>query len=256
MTRTTPGLDSRNPFPESSERQYRLSASLLAGRTGRGVRIAVVDSGVHAGHPHIGRIAGGASFDDDGRPGGDFVDRLGHGTAVAAAIHEKAPEAELLAVKVFDRSLSSTGRALAAAIRWTVSADVGLVNLSLGTTNRDHRDALEEAVGQATAAGAIVVAAAPDAGHDWLPGGLPGVVAVALDWECARDACDVSANPGGRVIIRASGYPRPIPGVPPERNLKGQSFAVANATGLLALAIETTSVKSIKDLIAAICRAV
>jgi hypothetical protein len=38
-----------------------------------------------------------------------------------------------------------------------------------------------------------------------------------------------------RRIVRASGYPRPIPGVPPERNLKGISFAVANATGLLCL---------------------
>ena len=242
MTRTTPGLDSRNPFPESS------------GRTGRGVRIAVVDSGIHAGHPHIGRIAGGASFDDDGRPGGDLVDRLGHGTAVAAAIHEKAPEAELLAVKVFDRSLSSTGRALEAAIRWAATADVALVNLSLGTTNRDHRDALEDAVGQAAEAGAIVVAAAPDAAHDWLPGGLRGVVGVALDWDCARDACKVSVEPDGRLRISASAYPRPIPGVSPERNLKGQSFAVANATGLLALAIERTSVKSITDLIVALGR--
>jgi hypothetical protein len=34
--------------------------------------------------------------------------------------------------------------------------------------------------------------------------------------------------------LRASGYPRPIPGVPPERNLRGVSFAVANATGVIA----------------------
>jgi hypothetical protein len=34
--------------------------------------------------------------------------------------------------------------------------------------------------------------------------------------------------------LRAAGYPRPIPGVPPERNLKGVSFAVANATGAIA----------------------
>jgi hypothetical protein len=232
--------------------RFRLSLSSLAGRAGRGVRIAVVDSGVHAGHPHISRIAGGASFDDDGRRGEDVVDRLGHGTAVAAAIHEKAPEAELLAVKVFDRSLSSTGRALEAAIRWAATADVALVNLSLGTTNRDHRDALERAVAEAAAAGAIVIAAAPDTAHDWLPGGLAGVVAVALDWECARDACEVSVDPEGRVLIRASGYPRPIPGVPPERNLKGQSFAVANATGLVALAIENARHRSIADVIAAL----
>ncbi len=35
-------------------------------------------------------------------------------------------------------------------------------------------------------------------------------------------------------MCRASGYPRPAPGIPPERNLKGLSFAVANVTGALA----------------------
>jgi hypothetical protein len=37
-----------------------------------------------------------------------------------------------------------------------------------------------------------------------------------------------------RWAYRASGYPRPIPGVPPERNLSGISFAVANVTDWLA----------------------
>lgn len=41
------------------------------------------------------------------------------------------------------------------------------------------------------------------------------------------------------MVARASGYPRPIPGVPPERNLKGISFAVANVTGVLARAMAT-----------------
>jgi Subtilase family len=234
--------------------RYRLSLSSLAGRTGRGVRIAVVDSGVHAGHPHLGRIAGGAAFDDDGRPIEDVVDRLGHGTAVAAAIHEKAPEAELLAVKVFDRALASTGRALEAAIGWAATSGVALVNLSLGTTNVNHRDALELAVRQAAAAGAVVIAAAPDADHEWLPGGVPGVVSVSLDWACARDSCDVAIDPDGRVRIHASGYPRPIPGVPPDRNVKGLSFAVANATGLMALASEGVRLRSVADLVGAIER--
>ena len=41
--------------------------------------------------------------------------------------------------------------------------------------------------------------------------------------------------------LLASGFPRPIPGVPPERNLSGISFAVANVTGFLALVCETDS---------------
>jgi len=38
----------------------------------------------------------------------------------------------------------------------------------------------------------------------------------------------------GTTVYRASGWPRPIPGVPPLRNLNGISFAVANVTGILA----------------------
>ncbi len=38
----------------------------------------------------------------------------------------------------------------------------------------------------------------------------------------------------GAVTFRASGFPRPIPGVAPEKNLKGLSFAVANTTGVVA----------------------
>ena len=212
-----------------------LALADFAGRTGRGVRVAVIDSGVHATHPHVGGVSGGVAFDTDGREHEDVVDRLGHGTAVAAAIREKAPEAEILAVKVFDRSLSATGTALVRAIEWAAAHSAALVNLSLGTTNQHHRAALAEAVARASAAGAIVVAAAPEPSACWLPGALPGVVAVEVDWDCPRDACRVSAD---GLRLRASGYPRPIPGVSPERNLKGLSFAVANVTGLLALALD------------------
>ena len=76
-------------------------------RTGRGVRVAVIDSGVNATHPHVGEVAGGIAIDEQGVERADYLDRLGHGTAVTAAIREKAPDAELFAVKVFDRSLST-----------------------------------------------------------------------------------------------------------------------------------------------------
>jgi len=208
------------------------------GRTGRGIRIAIIDSGVHATHPHVGGIVGGTGFDDNGLEHDDFVDRLGHGTAVAAAIHEKAPGAALLGVKVFDRSLTATGHALAAAIRWSIAQRVHIINLSLGTTNAAHRPLLEDVVSAAAQAGITVVAAAPDEQHAWLPGGITGVVAVELDWACPRDVCHVRHDEHGQVRVRASGYPRPIPGVPPEHNLRGVSFAVANVTGLLAQARE------------------
>jgi hypothetical protein len=84
------------------------------------------------------------------------------------------------------------------------------------------------------------VVAAEEHGVRWLPGTLDDVVSVRLDWSLSRDTCVVEAGPEGTsgIRVRASGLPRPVPGVSPERNLKGLSFAVANATGLLALAME------------------
>ena len=217
-------------------------------RTGRGVRVAVVDSGIHAAHEHVRGIAGGVAFDATGARSDDVVDRLGHGTAVAAAIREKAPDVELLAVKVFDQTLAATGRALVEAIRWSTAHQAALINLSLGTVNRDHEPALAAATADAADRGAIVVAAAPEDQRRWLPGALSGVLAVELAWSCPRDTCEILSMPDGSVRLRASGYPRPIPGVPPERNLKGLSFAVANASGFLALAIEGQTLGSLSDL--------
>jgi len=212
----------------------------LRPRTGRGVRVAVIDSGVHAAHPHVGGVIGGVGIDASGRVHDDIVDRLGHGTAVTAAIREKAPEAEIWCVKVFDRELAASAQALVIAIDWALNRQAQLVNLSLGTANPAHEASLRDAVCRARAAGAWIVAAGEQDGIRWLPGSLDGVVSVTLDWTLPREVCAIEPPLGDVPTIRAraSGYPRPIPGVPPERNLKGLSFAVANATGLLALAIE------------------
>ena len=214
-----------------------LRASTLQGRTGRGIRIAVIDSGIHPDHPHIGRIEAGVAFDAAGVERTDTIDRVGHGTAVAAAIHEKAPDATLIAVKIFDRGLVATGAALVSAIRWSLEAGAHFINLSLGTTNVDRRAELESVVADAYVNGTSIVAAAPTPEHLWLPGALPTVIAVELDWTCPREECVLIRHDDGRIRIRASGYPRPIPGVPPEHNVRGQSFAVANATGLFALTL-------------------
>jgi subtilisin family serine protease len=198
------------------------------------VRVAIVDSGVHAGHPHVGGVWGGIGIDDAGGVHDDYVDRLGHGTAVAAVIREKAPDAELYAIKVFDRELAATGAALVAACERAREAGAHLVNLSLGTRNPDHEPDLSAAVARLLAGGIMVIAAGEQDGVRWLPGSLPGVIAVTLDWSVPREDCRQVTGPAGAIGFRASGYPRPIPGVPPERNLKGLSFAVANVTGWLA----------------------
>ena len=212
------------------------------------VRIGVIDSGVNAGHPHIQGVAGGVGITRDGREEADYVDRIGHGTAVAAVIREKAPDAEIFAVKIFHDRLATGIETLVRAIEWSVENGMHLINLSLGTSNPDHEAALRAAVERVREKGITLVAAYEDGGVRWLPGCLPvgqasspvvgrrkaGLAPVALDWDCPRDEYRTDKLPDGRTLFRASGFPRPVPGLPPERNLKGISFAVANVTGILA----------------------
>jgi len=216
---------------------------------GRGVRIAIIDSGVHVGHPHVQEVAGGVAIGVDGSEHPDYVDRLGHGTAVTAAIKEKAPDAELFAVKVFDRVLATEVAALVRAIDWAARSHIHLVNLSLGTARAEHEDVLGEAVKRAARAGVVVIAAGQSDGVRWLPGSLPGVVSVQVDWSCARDRYRVGASASGEIVFQASGFPREIPGVPPALNLKGVSFAVANMTGFAARALEARPGSSLEELV-------
>lgn len=209
------------------------------------VRVAVIDSGVHATHPHIGGLAGGLGIDDAGHIHDDYVDRLGHGTAVAAAIREKAPAAELIAIKVFDRELAATGAALVSAFECAIEQGAHIINLSLGTQNPAHEASLARVVRDARAAGTIVVAAGEQDGVRWLPGAIEGVWPVLLDWSVAREECRVTLRSGSRPVFYASGFPRPIPGVPPDKNLKGLSFAVANVTGLIAATMSPLDVAAV-----------
>ncbi len=183
---------------------------------GARVRIAVIDSGVHSSHPHVSRV-------DGGWPENDFLDRLGHGTAVMAAIQEKAPDAEYFAVRVFDRELRTNIDTLLAAIQWSIDHQMEIINLSLGTSNPAHAEKLVPFISSA-------IFVSPAGAY---PGDLPGVIRVAEDPACPRDEYRVDGN-----TFYASSYPRPMPGVPPERNLNGVSFAVANMTGIAARACE------------------
>jgi subtilisin family serine protease len=217
-----------------------LQAFGLRSVSGRPVRVAIIDSGVYADHPHVQGIAGGVSL-IAGAAADDYLDRNGHGTAVAAAIREKAPAAELVAVKIFDRELAASAGDLARALEWAAGRQVDLINLSLGSTNPAHAERFARALAIVQDAGAAVVSAATQGGLPSLPGSLQPVVAVEVDWSCPRDEVIVDATGAGVLRLRASGYPRPIPGVPPERNVKGVSFAVANATGIVARLLSVAS---------------
>ncbi len=216
--------------------RFTLDKPPFQSRTGRGIVVAVLDSGVHADHPHIGGIQGGISLSGDSV---DLVDRIGHGTAVAAAIREKAPGVELLAIKVFHRLLATNADVLARAIVWAADHGATIINSSLGTTNTGHAERLASAVEHATAKGAIIVSAYESNGASFLPGSLPGVIGVVSDPNLERDEIRLESRDVGTPIVHAAPFPRPIPGVPRERNLSGVSFAVANVSGFFARAAES-----------------
>ncbi|MYD71570.1 MAG: S8 family serine peptidase [Acidobacteria bacterium] len=212
--------------------------------------VGVIDSGIHAGHPHIGAVSTGAGFKRDGTVHDDVVDRLGHGTAVAAAIQDLAPGVQVCPLRVFDRALDTSVEALVAAIERAAGLGLPLVNLSLGTTAPSHADVLTAAIGRAYAGGTVLVAAGSDRNVDWLPGtlDLEGVLRVELDWSRPRGTYVVTGEPAAPVF-RTCGYPRSIPGVDPERNLKGLSFAVANMTGTAAGLMMETGVRDFSALV-------
>jgi subtilisin family serine protease len=196
------------------------------------VRIGIIDSGVWTDHPHIGGIAGGATVEPDSYLPG-YVDFLGHGTAIAALIHALTPSAELLAVRVFDRTLATSIDRVIRAIDWCLLNDVQIVNLSLGTGNPAHYELFAAAVERTENADGALVSAYETNGRPLLPGSMPGAIGVKADEECPRNEYHcIESN--GSLVFSASPYPLDIPGVPRNHNLNGVSFAVAHISAHLA----------------------
>ena len=188
-------------------------------------RVAILDSGIHASHPHVMGVKAGFNATGVGSET-EWMDRMGHGTAVAGAIRALAPEAEFLAVKIFEGGLRTNLDVILRGVEWALEQGAELINLSLGTTNAGHAGRLAEWVQR----GAIWVSAASANGAEAYPGVLPGVIGIELDATLEREERREIAE----MRFAASPYPREIPGVSRERNLQGISFAVANVTGLLA----------------------
>lgn len=214
------------------------------------IKVAIIDSGVHPDHPHItaSALQAGFAVTSDGQiseSGHIPLDRLGHGTAVCAAVQEKAPDATIMPVQVFHESLRASALALVCAMDEAVARGAQILNLSLGTTNMAHAPLFAASLRRAAAQGVLVIAASQTAdGTPCLPAALadscPNLLGVDLDWDVPRHTyrwhTHQHAHGGNSARLVASGYPRPIEGVPLRRNLYGISFAVAQATGFAARA--------------------
>ena len=190
----------------------------LRDMTGKGIRIAVVDSGIAPAHPHVGAVSPGVALVGD--DASDTADRMGHGTAVSAAIRDLAPDAELIPVRVLDRELATSARILSRAILWAVEARVHIVNLSLGTSNEAHVPLFRDALHEARTHGVCVISAANHGGTPWYPGALANAFGVVASAAISRRQLRVARTPAG-AVVETSPLPRPIEAVPVERNLTG-----------------------------------
>jgi len=212
----------------------------LAGATGRGVVVAVLDSGVNAGHPHVGAVERGVSVSmGEGRAivfGKDYSDLTGHGTACAAVIRGWAPDCRLIAVRVLDDRLLSDTSLVAAGLEWAVSRGADVVNMSLGTYGEETLGKLEELCRKAAGSAVVLVASATDGDVIPAPARFSSVISVAPCFEAREVTLEGGDRPG--VDFKAYPYPRGIPGLSREMNFKGPSFASAHVSGIACLVKE------------------
>ncbi|WP_112641059.1 type VII secretion-associated serine protease mycosin [Micromonospora saelicesensis] len=160
--------------------------------TGRGVTVAVVDSGVDGNHPDlVGQVLPGKDLvGPGGAPGPDPV---GHGTTVAGLIAGRnddkrgvvglAPDARILPVRVLDEeNRYDDALIVAQGVRWAVDNGARVINLSLGGSG--DSPALAAALDYAFVRDVVVVActgnlATSTSTKVWYPAREPGVIAVS-----------------------------------------------------------------------------
>ncbi|SDW97875.1 Serine protease, subtilisin family [Marininema mesophilum] len=132
---------------------------------GKGMRVAVVDTGVDATHPDLkGKVIGGYDFVENDKTPQDEV-REGHGTHVAGIISANgklkgvAPGASILAYRVFDKNGFSFTEDILAAIERAVKEKADVINLSLGYSDNTTEDPTAIALDIAALKGTIPVVA-------------------------------------------------------------------------------------------------
>jgi subtilisin family serine protease len=174
---------------DQSVPQIGAPAAWQAGYTGKGVPVAVLDTGIDKSHPDLAsQVAGGKNFTD--APDGDH---FGHGTHVASTIAGTAaasngkykgvaPQARLYDGKVCDDNGGCQDSDILAGMEWAAKdVKARVVNLSLGGTDTPGIDPLEEAVNRLTAeTGTLFVIAAGNEGPAARTIGSPGSADSAL----------------------------------------------------------------------------
>lgn len=185
--------------------------------TGKGVIVAVIDSGVRATHEDlVGQVVPGRDFGTggDGRTDHDpeghgtgmasLIAAHGHGPADAEGVRGLAPGAEIMPLAVDSSGTAGfDSQEVTDAIRYATDHGAKVISMSLGSPTGD--DAEAQAVAYAEAHDVVVVAAAGNEGADQLdwPAAYPGVVSVgAVD---STGALWADSNQGSQLTLVAPG---------------------------------------------------
>ncbi len=220
--------------------KLRLSEAHSLAR-GNNVLVAVIDSGVDAGHPEFGGLIAG-TFDALGTGEGPHT----HGTAIAGAIvsHSRlmgvAPAARILAIRAFATSgatAEATTFAILKGIDHAAAQGARVINMSFaGPADPGLSRQLLSARGK----GIVLIAAAGNLGPKsppQYPAADPNVIAVtATD---ADDKLFQASNRGNHIAVAAPGVDILLPA--PNSNyqvISGTSFAAAHVSGIAALILE------------------
>ena len=215
------------------------------GDDGRGVNVAVLDTGIDPASDFDGRLVGGIDLSGGGGP---FVDSFGHGTFVAGLIAGdgassggryvgEASGAGLVSVKVAGASGVTDLATVIEGIQWTISERIALrirvLNLSLGVQLNVPTAAnpLDRAIEAAWDAGIVVVASAgndgPTNGTILSPGDDPLVItAGALD-----DSGTVKPSDDRMTTFSSVGPTSPDGWFKPDLVASGRSVVSVRAVG-------------------------
>ncbi|MEV0574319.1 type VII secretion-associated serine protease mycosin [Streptomyces sp. NPDC050392] len=218
---------------------------------GKGVRVAVIDTGVDDTNPQLSTaVDASAGIDYTGGGSDGTVDAVGHGTKVAGIIAARprggtgfvglAPEATIIPVRQNDGRHNGKDSTMAAAIDHAIAEGARVINISQDTTRPLADDSvLGRAVARAVGKDVVVVAAA---GNDGMDGRLRRTYPAAFDGVLAVAASDRNnerapfSQAGEFVGVAAPGVDI-VSTVPGDGQCtdNGTSFAAPYVTGVAAL---------------------
>jgi subtilisin family serine protease len=215
----------------------------LRSATGRGVTVAVIDSGIDAEHPDlVGRVAESveARVENkrvvfDASPSGDSA---GHGTACAGIISRIAAEAKFVSIKVLGAGGMGDGQVFLAGLEYAIKKRYRVINLSLGTTKPQFFAPLHDLLDRAYQAGCIVVAAANNLPQPSFPSVFSSSL-ISVIKSSETDPMKFGFHYGEVIELTAPGVnirtSWPGGGY---RNLTGNSFACPHIVGIICLLLE------------------